>query len=233
MTAYIPLDSMLHRQNITISLCIPCVPKHIPFLYDLLDSVCKQTRKPDEVIIFISEYGDDDASALQSLLRSSYKYLYITVGNTPNKQYAGPNRNSASKLSKGSIISFIDADDILHPLRIQAIHGVFSTFNINCILHHYSHTELKINTYDNLTISLRYLFTLDIHHGHPSFRRDVLFNSNGEHILEYGNEPRAQDVVLLCKYANIYPCDIIIIKAPLSIYRPQNSTDAELANAYK
>jgi glycosyltransferase involved in cell wall biosynthesis len=230
--ASIKICDMLKRNNLTISLCIPCIPKHIPFLYELLDSAVKQTRLPDEIIIFISEYTDEDAQNLENLLISKYDCLNICIGNTINKQFAGPNRNEALKLSNCSIISFMDADDIMHPRRIELIHNTFSTFNINCVLHHYSNKIQNLNCNEILKINLTYEFNLDIQHGHPSFRREIFFDKNNKIILEYGNEPRAQDVALLCKYADIHYRDIAIIETSLSVYRPHLSSDEEIARAH-
>lgn len=88
-----------------IGVCIPVVARHLPLLTTCLESLNRQTRKPDVVSIRVSE-----AKALPALPRYSFP---VILQHTPEQSCAGANRNGAAYViqDRVDLLSFIDADD--------------------------------------------------------------------------------------------------------------------------
>jgi glycosyltransferase involved in cell wall biosynthesis len=113
-----------------LGVVIPCYYGHIQRLYDLLESIEKQTVLPDKVVV---------SSSSTSELKCDKIYSFpLEVIITENKQNASKNRNvAASKLLDMDYITFIDADDIMHPQRIEFLLKGFQTYDSDIILHNY------------------------------------------------------------------------------------------------
>ena len=113
-----------------IGVAIPCYNGHISRLYDLLESIEKQTILPDKVVV---------SSSSTSELKCDKKYSFsLEILITENKQNASKNRNVASSaLPDMDYITFMDADDIMHPQRIEFILKGFQTHDSDIILHNY------------------------------------------------------------------------------------------------
>jgi hypothetical protein len=82
-----------------------------------------QTRAPDIIIISISGYIADSTLDISGLT------IPVTVLTTPNQLYAGANRNiaGAEAIKQGAThLSFFDADDIMHPRRLECIEYAFT-----------------------------------------------------------------------------------------------------------
>jgi glycosyltransferase involved in cell wall biosynthesis len=123
-----------------IGVAIPCYNGHISRLYDLLDSIEKQTILPDKVVVSSSSTSELQCEKIYSFP------LQIII--TENKQNASKNRNIASsKLNNMDYITFMDADDIMHPQRIEFILKGFQTHDSDIILHNYF--ESKKGTIDH------------------------------------------------------------------------------------
>ena len=113
-----------------IGVAIPCYYGHIQRLSDLLDSIEKQTILPDKVVV---------SSSSTSELKCDKIYSFpLEVIITECKQNASKNRNvAASKLLDMDYITFIDADDIMHPQRIEFLLKGFQIYDSDIILHNY------------------------------------------------------------------------------------------------
>ena len=118
-----------------IGVVVPCFSGHIPHLMCLLDSIEMQTRKPDKVVVSCSSTADSIP------LPKTYSFpLVILV--TKDKKNAAQNRNIAGKWllqdeEHIDYITFMDADDIMHPQRIEILVHVFQTYNPDIILHNF------------------------------------------------------------------------------------------------
>jgi glycosyltransferase involved in cell wall biosynthesis len=110
-----------------IGVAIPCFIKHINRCYELLDSINAQTRLPDEVVVSCSSSKPED------FVKREYKFP-LTVITTEDKYNTAQNRNSAASKLTTDIISFIDADDIMHPQRLEAIEKAVE-MNANIVFH--------------------------------------------------------------------------------------------------
>ena len=97
----------------TISVIIPCY-RDSKTLARALDSVYAQTRLPDEVIV-VNDCSPE-TEEIEFVLRSYPKVIYEL-----NKTNVGlaASRNRGIERSKCTVVSFLDADDILHPQKIE------------------------------------------------------------------------------------------------------------------
>ena len=96
-----------------IGVCIPVIARHLPLLATCLESLERQTRKPDVVSIRVSE-----AAAVPTLPPSSFP---VVLQHTPGPSCAGANRNGAAYViqDRVDLLTFIDADDFMHPLCLE------------------------------------------------------------------------------------------------------------------
>jgi len=120
-----------------IGVAIPCYNGHINQLFDLLDSIQNQTIIPDQVIV-------SSSSTTDFKINKEYSFpLEIII--TEDKKNAAQNRNiAASYLSDMDYITFIDADDIMHPQRIEVLLKVIDACTSDIILHNF-YTEKELN----------------------------------------------------------------------------------------
>ena len=127
-----------------IGVAIPAYIGHINRLFELLDSIEKQTRLPDKVVV--------SCSSTREFNNKTYSFpLQIIL--TEERQNAAQNRNiAASNLMDMDFITFIDADDIMHPQRIEVLLKVFEVYDVDIILH----TFISNNEFEKLeTINVR------------------------------------------------------------------------------
>jgi glycosyltransferase involved in cell wall biosynthesis len=111
-----------------IGIAIPCFINHINACYRLLDSIDKQTRLPDQVIVSCS------SSKLSDFILKTYRFPLIVLV-TAEHQNAAQNRNKAADHLETDIITFIDADDSMHPQRLEAIEQAFEDSGTTIVLH--------------------------------------------------------------------------------------------------
>lgn len=168
----------------SLGVAIPCYHGHITILKNVLDSIEKQTRKPNMVIVSCSGTTDSDIPYTQE--QYSFPLRIIT---NPNKMNAAQNRNIAATSLDTDIISFIDADDQMHFQRLEIIEKAFIENNIVLLLHNFlygfNNTDVK---YDNILFDINKLGiqshgygathiekpSSDIANGHCSIDKNVL-----------------------------------------------------------
>jgi len=120
-----------------IGVAIPAYNGHIELLFSLLDSIQNQTILPDKVVVSCSSSDDTDFDNYNEKLKT-YSFLLQIITNK-EKKGAAQNRNiAASKLAEMDYITFIDADDIMHPQRIEILLKVFESNDSDIILHNFS-----------------------------------------------------------------------------------------------
>jgi len=123
---------------------VPCYKYHIPLLKRLFDSIENQTVKPDIVCVSCSSSNNSDIP--------TYNYSFpINFIIEEKRQNASVNRNIASKtlINKGcEYISFFDADDVMHPQRIEAIKKAFE-HPVKIVLHNYLDDINEFIKYEN------------------------------------------------------------------------------------
>jgi glycosyltransferase involved in cell wall biosynthesis len=112
-----------------IGIAIPCYKYHIPALGRCLKAIAEQTRLPDEVVVSCSSSLADDIPGY------SLPFPFRVIV-TQERKNAAENRNIAAGFLDTDIISFFDADDIMHPQRLEAIEKAFtSVTGCDIVLH--------------------------------------------------------------------------------------------------
>lgn len=102
----------------TIGVAIPCYYGHINKLKRLFDSIDAQTLRPNKVVVSCSSSSPLD---IPPLPKYSFDLQIIT---TPHRKNAAENRNIAIRYLNTDLISFFDADDVMHPQRLEALQHI-------------------------------------------------------------------------------------------------------------
>ena len=217
-----------------IGVAIPCYYGHIQRLYDLLESIEKQTILPDKVVVSSSSTSELTCDKIYSFP------LEVIV--TECKQNASKNRNvAASKLLDMDYITFIDADDVMHPQRIEFLLKGFQTYDSDIILHNYF--EFSKGTIDNFLgifkeINIRnhtliqgwsgcithingYSDSVDkIHHSQVTVKRDIFESVWFPEEEEFN---RIEDCVFCYRVFSLPNIKHAYIQNELSYYNPSNT----------
>jgi glycosyltransferase involved in cell wall biosynthesis len=138
-----------------IGVAIPCYKYHILALIRCLDSIEAQTVKPDQVVVSCSSSKLDDLP--------EFKYSFpLRVITTEEKKNAAQNRNIAASHLDTEIVSFFDADDEMHPQRLEAIRDAFLSYRpCDIVLHSFWEGEennrdyMRYTTFDKRYDTLR------------------------------------------------------------------------------
>jgi len=110
-----------------ISIIIPCY-KDAATLNIAIKSVYAQTRKVDEVIIVNDNSPESDK--IESIVKNYPSVVYIK--NEKNVGLAA-SRNVGLSIASGELITFLDADDELHPQKIEFQLSVYrSDISVAC-----------------------------------------------------------------------------------------------------
>ena len=97
-----------------IGVAIPCYIGHIEQLQVLLDSIAAQTRLPDKVVV--------SCSSTTEMPPEFSKYEFdLQIICDPMRKNTAQNRNIAAQLLDTDVITFFDADDVMHPQRIEFV----------------------------------------------------------------------------------------------------------------
>ena len=178
-----------------IGVAIPCFDKHIPQCIKLLQSLQEQTRRPDMVAVSCSSYTQNDF-----VIPACSFPIKVLV--TDQKQNAAINRNQAAAELDTDIICFFDADDEMHPQRLDIIGYAFESQKTDIFLHSYYQGNECNNPYHGFPINAMFFIrnalrrcisgciTFDniqrITHGHVSVSREVF------HHIQFPEEQESQ-----------------------------------------
>jgi hypothetical protein len=224
-----------------IGVAIPAYIGHIEYLFKLLDSIQMQTIIPDKVVVSCSSTKNEDFDFYCEQIK---KYTFdLKIITSEDKKCAAQNRNTAaSKLTDVDYITFIDADDIMHPQRIEILLKVFEDCNSDIILHnYYTNTEFDKNLFkkiENNDINIRpnslkqcysgcithqdynYILKDKIHHGHVSIKQNI-FN-----FVQFPEEPEfytKEDCVFCYRVFSLENIKNSYIVNELTYYNPSNT----------
>jgi len=136
-----------------IGVCIPCHYEYFKYIDRVLESIERQTYKPSLVCISLSGIPENCRTNI-----TSFFSFPLIVLKTREKKNAGENRNIAatSVYAHVDIITFFDADDYMHPERLEAIYNAFTSNDCEVFLHTLkwlpksSPTEVIRETIDNI-----------------------------------------------------------------------------------
>jgi glycosyltransferase involved in cell wall biosynthesis len=118
----------------SIGVAIPCYKPHIPKLYALFDSINKQTVLPKKVVVSCSSCTPHDLPVFPK-----YNFEYNIIIH-PDRKNAAQNRNIAISELDTDIITFIDADDVMLPRRLEAIQKAYNQ-GAKLIVHNYTQNQ--------------------------------------------------------------------------------------------
>lgn len=115
---------------LTIGIAVPCYGPHVARLPRLLDSIAQQTLPPARVVIESSATSPD---AIAHLL-DGWPFA-LEINTHPERRNAAQNRNAAARRLSTDLISYIDADDAMHPQRLEIIVDTATQTGAEVILH--------------------------------------------------------------------------------------------------
>jgi glycosyltransferase involved in cell wall biosynthesis len=216
---------------IRIGIAICCYKGHIGLLKRLFDSIERQTRKPNEVIVSCSSSEWQDIP----YRRDMYSFPFQIITHMERKN-AAQNRNYAAAQLTTDVVCFFDADDIMHPQRIEIIADCFQTHpRLMLFLHNIEFSSSSNfpsirNAYLYMNQLTRCVWGSTILHppidhanianGHASIRRSVLQHVTFQESVEFqGKEDTAfsTDIIQLYPYQTAYCYNV------LSRYEPSGT----------
>ena len=223
-------------ENPSIAIGIPCIPKHVKHLPELMESIKKQTISPTEVILGISETDKQEADKLLKQYSSILLPSKLIVTSTAERALAGKNRNRISDHCTADLISFIDADDLMHPQRNEILLDVYKRYRPRSIVHQYTRTfkdmEKKINNATvvdgmmlhklNKNKNTPHLVGADLHHGHITVETKLFKKIRQPEDMRIG-----EDSIFVRRILESYPRDpkvMYFIKENLTLYRQNLSS---------
>lgn len=128
-------DRSVPYVQMTIGVAIPCYKPHHSFLNRLFDSIAAQTHRPDRVVVSCSSWSVDEVRELM------VHDIPVTIVYAQRRILQAENRNIAASLLGTSIITFIDADDTMHPKRLEYILRAFQETNCDGVVHNYQYVD--------------------------------------------------------------------------------------------
>jgi len=97
-----------HPTRLTVTLAIPCIPRHIPFLSEVFADLRTQSLAPLEVVVAISGARSEDEVNIKDRFSAAFaghtEAPGLVVVAVPETRHAADNRNTAFAASSGDII---------------------------------------------------------------------------------------------------------------------------------
>lgn len=130
-------DQIKFSTSPSVSIVIPCIATHTKYLPKLLENISIQTLIPNEVVVSISQVDCNTELLLGEIESENYPFKLKLIKN-PVRKFAGENRNIAINNSKGELIICQDADDLLHPERVEIISEIYRKTKFDILIHFFS-----------------------------------------------------------------------------------------------
>lgn len=125
--------------TLTIGIAIPCHNAHFHFLRSLLENIASSNVKPNQIAISCSSWNHNKTEYIE------YAGIPVHIWYSSEKLNASQNRNRAASLLNTNLISFIDADDVMHPRRIEFLLQAFETRpDISAVYHDYKFENVSM-----------------------------------------------------------------------------------------
>ena len=221
-----------------IGVAIPAYIGHIVPLFKLLDSIQNQTIMPDKVVVSCSSTKDSDFDSYYEKMKN-YTFL-LQIITIEEKKNAAQNRNiAASNLIDMDFLTFIDADDMMHPQRIEILLKVFKDHDSDIILHNFfndiTFENILFNKIDDSVIDIRInslkqhcsgcIEHIDyfkyihegIHHSQVSVKSEIFNKINFPEEVEFN---RKEDCIFCNRVFNLPDIKNAYIANKLSYYFP-------------
>lgn len=242
------LFSCLPKSRPSITVCIPSIPQDVKngWLDACLRSIEGQKQQPAEIVVVISGCDEVVCAGVRERLLKLISGSRLKVITKATMLPPGQARNLAVKEASGEVISFFDADDIMHPHRLKIIKQYFhSRKNLQLLLHgcagaKHSEKVENIHSYgkgylcesekqtrnEHLWLKSSQ-FEVPIAHGHMTVRRDVFDE------FEFGYAPRGEDCMFIRQILQHRICpswflDAMYVDYALSAYTERRQKDSKL-----
>lgn len=209
-----------------IGVSVPCYYGHIPHLTNLLDSIENQTHRPDKVVV--------SCSSTKELFETKQYSFPLEIIITEDHKNAAQNRNIATaKLNDMDYITFMDADDVMHPQRIEILIKAFQETGCDIILHNFLMDDSEFNHIETIDMRINELTqcysgcirhvdiykyqSQMIHHSQSSIKKHIF------DIVQYPEEKeftRREDCIFCNRVFSIPNITNVYISNQLSVYKP-------------
>lgn len=137
----------MNQFSIKFAVIIP-IYNRPEYLFSSIDSVCRQTYCPTQVIV-VDDFSDNQylaefagiISGFQDRLLISYVRLDFNMG-------PACARNRAIEVLIPSVthISFLDSDDVWHPCKLQVIAKAYARLDCDILLHKYTNSRAEFGS---------------------------------------------------------------------------------------
>jgi len=224
---------MTSRMRIGVAIC--CYKGHIPHLKRLFDSIQAQTRLPDEVVVSCSSSRPEDIPYRQE----DYTFPFtIMTCEEPKNAAQNRNRAAAACVDTVDVISFFDADDTMHPQRIDIIYQCFTRHAVVILLHsieidpnasfiEYGHPAFLLNSLARCpwgsTVITVPMYQSHIANGHASIRSEVFPRIS---YRESADMQGREDTLFSTDVIFVYPMRTAYCNYKLSQYFPSRTIGA-------
>lgn len=121
---FISCSSFANLEALSCSVAVPCYYKHFQYLPKLLESLASQTHIPDEVVISLSQVENLPPNEVDALEIGPWPFS-VKIIRRQGIYMEGSNRTMAARNCQSDIIFCIDADDVPHAQRIEAVLQLF------------------------------------------------------------------------------------------------------------
>jgi len=212
----------------TVGVAICCYHGHISALSALFRSIEAQTRRPDQVVVSCSSTSPENIPYDMG----SYSFS-LQIVTCREKKNAAQNRNTAASYLHTDIVTFFDADDLMHPQRIDVIYHGFSTYDALFMVHSFQKSPV-FASYPTYPFYVNYLAVCPygsvmvaghphdrpIANGHCSVMRWVLRNVM---YSESAEDQGREDTVFSAQMIQRYPNHTLYCPNALSCYLPSGT----------
>ena len=126
--------------EVSLSVCIPAIFKDVRSgaLERVVQSVRYQTVQPDKLIIVLTGVPSyEEVRTRRKLLRSA-RGINLTLVTHQTLQLQSESRNEGLSLAETDVVSFFDADDLMHETRLKVIKQLFRDKDVSVVLHNYT-----------------------------------------------------------------------------------------------
>lgn len=167
-----------------IGVAIPCYNQHFDKLPALIANIAASSLKPQHIAISCSSWSHDRRTD------TSYNGIPVSVQYSRQRLNQATNRNIAAGMLSTELISFIDADDLMHPSRLEYICKAFRETTCQAMYHSYTWEHVDHYTDPFLPAEPYHLVSdpvvpdpgavglmvgpYALHHAHVTVRQDVI-----------------------------------------------------------
>lgn len=145
----------MNNSKIKISIVVPIYKPHFSLFSNIISQIINQSEKPYELIVACSDCNIDDKINYFEIHKNTIENLNIKyiISDVPYKCFVGPNRNRGSNIATGDYVTYVDADDIISPYKIEITRKILEKFKPNVFLHSFVWNKPKDYEFTNYDIN--------------------------------------------------------------------------------